>query len=36
MTYLAKEIYPGGNTKSVDIGRVDAYERFSVREGEAK
>ena len=33
MAYLAREIYPGGNTKSVDINRVDAYGRFSVREG---
>ena len=33
MLYLAREIYPGGNTKSVDITRVDAYARFSVREG---
>jgi len=33
ISYLAKEIYPGGNTKSVDISRIDAYARFSVREG---
>ena len=32
LTYLAKEIYPGGNTASVDINRIDAYARFSVRE----
>ena len=32
ITYLAKEIYPGGKTESVDISRVDAYARFSVRE----
>ena len=32
MRYLAREIYPGGNTNSVDISRVDAYARFSVRE----
>lgn len=33
LTYLAKEIYPGGNTGSVDINRIDAYARFSEREG---
>jgi len=33
MGYLAREIYPGGNTRGVDITRVDAYARFSVREG---
>ena len=33
MSYLAREIYPGGNTRSVDVKRVDAYARFSVREG---
>ena len=33
LTYLAKEIYPGGNTGSVNINRIDAYARFSVREG---
>jgi DNA polymerase-3 subunit epsilon len=32
MTYLADEIYPGGNTNSVEINRIDAYARFSVRE----
>jgi DNA polymerase-3 subunit epsilon len=32
MTYLAAEIYPGGNTNSVEINRIDAYARFSVRE----
>jgi DNA polymerase-3 subunit epsilon len=32
LAYLAKEIYPGGNTSSVDINRIDAYARFSVRE----
>lgn len=32
MTYLANEIYPGGNTSSVVISRIDAYARFSVRE----
>ena len=33
MLYLAREIYPGGNTRSVDISRVDALARFSVRDG---
>jgi DNA polymerase III subunit epsilon len=33
MAYLAREIYPGGNTRSVDISRIDAYARFSIREG---
>jgi DNA polymerase III subunit epsilon len=33
MSYLAREIYPGGNTRSVDISRIDAYARFSIREG---
>jgi DNA polymerase III subunit epsilon len=33
LTYLAHEIYPGGNTGSVDISRIDALDRFSVREG---
>ena len=33
LTYLANEIYPGGNTGNVDIGRIDALARFSVREG---
>jgi DNA polymerase-3 subunit epsilon len=32
MTYLAAEIFPGGNTNSVEINRIDAYARFSVRE----
>jgi len=32
MAYLASEIYPGGNTKSVEVNRIDAYARFSVRE----
>ena len=32
LKYLAKEIYPGGNTASIDINRIDAYARFSVRE----
>ena len=29
--YLAKEIYPGGRTDSVEISRIDALARFSVR-----
>ena len=33
LTYLANEIYPGGNTGSVDINTIDAFARFSVREG---
>lgn len=33
LAYLAREIYPGGNTSSVDIKRIDACARFSVREG---
>ena len=33
LAYLAAEVYPGGNTKSVAIGRIDACSRFSVREG---
>ena len=33
MSYLAREIYPGGTTKGVEINRVDALARFSVREG---
>ena len=32
LSYLGKEIYPNGNTDSVDISRIDAYARFSVRE----
>jgi len=32
LNYLATEIYPRGNTESVDIKRIDAYDRFSVRE----
>jgi len=32
LKYLATEIYPGGRTGSVDITRIDAYARFSVRE----
>lgn len=33
LAYLATEIYPGGHTGSVAINRIDAYARFSVREG---
>ena len=33
LDYLGNEIYPGGHTESVAIKRVDAYARFSVREG---
>jgi DNA polymerase III subunit epsilon len=33
LAYLAGEIYPGGNTRSVVIRRIDAKARFSVREG---
>ncbi len=33
LSYLAEEIYPGGNTASVEVNRIDAYARFSVREG---
>ena len=32
LSYLGSEIYPNGNTGSVDINRIDAYARFSVRE----
>ena len=32
LAYLAKEIYPGGNTESVVVSRIDAYSRFSVRD----
>jgi DNA polymerase III subunit epsilon len=32
MNYLAADIYPRGNTKPVEIRRIDAYSRFSVRE----
>ncbi|QWV99257.1 DNA polymerase III subunit epsilon [Geomonas nitrogeniifigens] len=32
LAYLAREIYPRGNTNSVQIMRCDAYARFSVRE----
>ena len=33
LAYLAGEIYPGGNTTSVVISRIDSHSRFSVREG---
>ncbi len=32
LNYLGIEIYPNGNTDSVDINRIDSYARFSVRE----
>lgn len=32
LEYLAREIYPGGNTGSVTISRIDGLKRFSVRE----
>lgn len=32
LAYLAREIYPRGNTGAVQIMRCDAYARFSVRE----
>jgi len=32
IAYLAEEIYPGGNTGSVEVSRVDAYSRFSIRD----
>lgn len=31
--FLGEKIYPGGNTRSVLIVRIDALSRFSVREG---
>ena len=34
LVYLAGQIYPGGNTRSVIIRRIDAQTRFSVREGQ--
>ena len=33
LAYLAREIYPGGNTGNVVIFRVDPISRFSMREG---
>lgn len=32
LAYLANEIYPGGNTKSVDIKRIGPRDRFSKRD----
>jgi DNA polymerase-3 subunit epsilon len=32
LAFLAQEIYPGGNIGSVEVNRIDAYARFSVRE----
>ena len=32
LSFLGAEVYPGGNTASVDINRIDAYARFSARE----
>lgn len=32
LDYLAREIYPNGRTESVEINRIDAFARFSVRE----
>ena len=32
MNYLGNDIYPDGNTGSVDINRIDAFARFSIRE----
>lgn len=32
LDYLAREIYPGGRTDSVEISRIDALARYSVRE----
>ncbi|WP_224982398.1 3'-5' exonuclease [Geomonas agri] len=32
LAYLAREIYPRGNTSAVQVLRCDAYARFSVRE----
>lgn len=32
LSYLANEIYPGRNTNCVEINRIDALARFSVRE----
>jgi len=33
LDFLAREIYPRGNTDSVVISRIDSLSRFSVREG---
>lgn len=32
LKFLANEIYPNGNTRNVEIKRIDALSRFSVRE----
>ena len=32
LSFLGAEIYPDGNTASVNINRIDAYSRFSARE----
>lgn len=32
LAYLAEEVYPGGNTDSVEINLIDAFSRFSIRE----
>jgi DNA polymerase-3 subunit epsilon len=32
LDFLAREIYPGGKTDSVEISRIDAFSRFSDRE----
>ena len=32
MNYLANEIYPGGRIDNVEINRIDALARFSIRE----
>jgi hypothetical protein len=31
LQYLASEIYPGGDTDSVEVRRFDAVDRFSIR-----
>jgi len=33
LDYLAGEVYPGGDTRSVTVRRIDAVTRFSSREG---
>jgi DNA polymerase-3 subunit epsilon len=33
LDFLAREIYPAGKTDSVEISRIDAFSRFSEREG---
>ncbi|HZV81816.1 MAG TPA: 3'-5' exonuclease [Geobacteraceae bacterium] len=33
LAYLARDIYPSGNTSAVDVERIDPLARFSVREG---